>query len=279
MGFIGDMKGMQYRIRIFDNGYHIKTIKIKARGQKFVTANLDNALLGGNKTKLAFMIPTGIRPLVFKGKEMEFSYDIRDAVPMGDLTELVPDLVSGLSSDVHKILPDRVIDADFTPYEEEPVSVSSEEESSVSQQVNETEKTPAQKIKKGAKTALNVTKDAGSLIKIVAQLNLSDEDNELKANTIKKVLDLCARYPKALYWLPEMAGIGQEIQAIVSAKAIYAVGISPSYYAAESTAQISEKVLARPNPKKDWMDVVIMAIAACTFLVTLFFLAKFMHVM
>jgi hypothetical protein len=100
-----DNQGMMYRIRIFDHGHHIKTVKIKNRGQDYVTVVVKGKDYGflGEEIKLAFMINPEITPRYF-GNVMELDYDVRDATPLGDLFDLCPDLVHDLNKSLHATL-------------------------------------------------------------------------------------------------------------------------------------------------------------------------------
>jgi hypothetical protein len=85
-------------------------------------------------------------------------------------------------------------------------------------------------------------------------------DDTKKRDKIKKIMNICARYPKLYYWLPNAMDIDKEIFSLVSAKVIYRTGIMSSYYAAQSGALISEKVLERPKEAPSWITVALVGV-------------------
>lgn len=277
MGLISNMRGIKYRIRIFHDNYHIKTVTVKAKGQRFVTVLVENPLIG-HKEKLAFMVPYDIKPFVFQGKFLEFNYDIRDATPLSDLTDLYPDFIHDLNEDIKTLLPENFMIEDL--YEEKPVvidAVVTELPDSKKEEVKTEEPDAAAPqtdpqpepitteivkkegtVKKAVASTVKVTKDSGTLLKEMIRLHLADDAEKRK--TVKKVVDICARHPKCFAWLPKAMKIDKEIYSIVSAKAIYRTGIMPSYYAAQSGALISEKVLERPKEQPSWITVALVGV-------------------
>lgn len=271
MGLIANIRGIRYKIRIFHDNYHIKTVTARAKGQRFVTVLVENPIIG-KKEKLAFMIPHDIKPFVFGGRDLEFNYDIRDATPLSDLTDLYPDFVHDLNEDIKTLfLPENhtmedlyenriVIDADiikFDPGKEEPKKENPEQKPSESP---EPQPGPAKDgiVKKKVESAVQVTKDSANLLKEMVRLHLTDDIT--KRDEIKKIMAICSRYPKLLYWLPGALDLDKDILSLVSAKGIYRIGVMPSYYAAQSGALISEKVLERPKEQPSWITVALVGV-------------------
>jgi hypothetical protein len=91
---------------------------------------------------------------------------------------------------------------------------------------------------------------------VIVRLRLADDPK--KQAIVKKIMSLCARHPKLYPWLPAALEIDMEVIAIVSAKALFRIGIMPSYYAAQSGALISEKVLERPKEAPSWITVALV---------------------
>jgi hypothetical protein len=272
MGFLADRKSIKYRIRIFHDNYHIKTVTVKAKGQRFVTIIVENPILG-HKEKLAFMIPHDIKPFVFKGQELEFNYDIRDATPLSDLTDLIPEFIYDLYEDFKTLLPILPPENPITEDLYEPVVINAEivKKNEVIQPVDPpadpenpqlpapTEPVKTEVIKKKSESGvIKVTKDSGTLLKEVIRLHLADDSQ--KREKVKKIMAICSRHPKLYYWLPAALDIDKEIMSLVSAKAIYRTGVMPSYYAAQSGALISEKVLERPKEQPSWIIVALVGV-------------------
>jgi hypothetical protein len=274
------MRGIKYRIRIFHDNYHIKTVTVKAKGQRFVTVLVENPLIG-HKEKLAFMVPHDIKPFVFRGTELEFNYDIRDATPLSDLTDLYPDFIHDLNEDIKTLLPENFLLEDL--FEEKPVVIDAvvteipdpkKEENKTEQEPEDaapkTESQPQPApvtteivkkegtVKKTVASAVKVTKDSGTLLKEMIRLHLADDAEKRKK--VKKIMDICAQHPKLLYWLPSAMKIDKEIYSLVSAKRIKRGGVMPSYYAAQSGALISEKVLERPKEQPSWITVALVGV-------------------
>jgi hypothetical protein len=286
MGLISNLRGnIKYRIRIFHDNYHIKTVTVKAKGQRFVTVIVENPLIG-LKEKLAFMVPHDIKPFVFQGKFLEFNYDIRDATPLSELTDLFPDFIHNLNEDIKTLLPETIKTENLTDdfFEEKPTvidavvtDITEPKKEEVKTEEGDQEQKPAEPqselqpepitteiikkegtVKKAITSAVKVTKDSGTLLKEMIRLHLTD-DSKTK-DKVKKVMDICARHPTLLYWLPKAMKIDKEIYSLVSAKAIYRTGIMPSYYAAQSGALISEKVLERPKEQPSWITVALVGV-------------------
>lgn len=268
MGLIANLRGIRYKIRIFHDNYHVKTVTVRAKGQRFITVLVENPIIG-KKEKLAFMIPHDIKPFVFRGSELEYNFDIRDATPLKDLTDLYPDFVHDLSEDLKTLFPpkkntiedlyedDMVVDADFIKIDSEKEEPKKEEpEQKPTEPLSEQAKTVI--VKKKVESAVQVTKDSTNLLKEIIRLHLADDVK--KRDKIKEIMNICARYPKLLYWLPSAMNLDKEIYSLVSAKAIYRTGIMPSYYAAQSGALISEKVLERPKEAPSWITVALVGI-------------------
>jgi hypothetical protein len=274
MGLISNLRGIKYRIRIFHDNYHIKTVTVKAKGQRFVTVLVENPLIG-HKEKLAFMIPHDIKPFVFRGTQLEFNFDIRDATPLSDLTDLYPDFIHDLNEDLKTLfLPKEqspkdqyenqiVIDADIIKFdqkkpEEEAKSRLDSIITEITKKKEEPEQAKTETVKKTVESAVQVTKDSTELLKEIVRLHLGDDIQ--KRDKIKKITNICGRYPKLLYWLPGAMDLDKEVYSLVSAKAIYRTGIMPSYYAAQSGALISEKVLERPKEQPSWITVALVGV-------------------
>jgi F0F1-type ATP synthase membrane subunit c/vacuolar-type H+-ATPase subunit K len=251
-------KSLQYRIRIFDNYNHLKTVNFKVMGQKYVTVIVDNPIFG-EKTKMAFLIPPDVKPYNFGGKELEYNYDVREASPLSSIANICPNLILELNEDLEQLLPDQehtVIPAEFTPFEEELKTPSTEEEESDEEEstVNENIEAAKEKIREVVK----VTSDASNLIKVLAYLKLTNNNPDKKK--IKDIFAICAKYPSLLYWIPDYLELNVPVRAIISAIPQYRVGVSSSYFAAQSASMISEKVLQRPKEKMG-LETVILVIA------------------
>lgn len=253
-------KSLQYRIRIFDNYNHLKTVHFKVTGQKYVTVIVDSPLFG-EKTKMAFMIPPDVKPFNFGGKELEYNYDVREATPLSSITNICPNLILELNEDLEQLLPEEghiTIPAEFTPFEEEPkTSPTEEDETDDEEESTVNENIAAAKEKIGE--VVKVTSDASNLIKILAYLKLTNNQNPDRKQ-VKNIFAICAKYPALLYWIPDYLDLNVPVRAIISAIPQYRVGVSSSYFAAQSGAMISEKVLQRPKEKMG-LETVILVIA------------------
>ena len=279
---------MKYRIRIFDNYNHLKTVEVKITGQRFVKIAVDSPLLG-ETVYMAFMISPKVRPFIFGGQELEYNFDIREATPMTALSSVCPDLIKEINEDLSTLVPDeepKTQDAEFTLFEDEkqaekpdeepkPDAVPEEpaKETSFIEEKIQTAKENLQPLIKGAKKIANVTKDASTLIKVLAHLNLG----ETRTKQVKKIFALCANYPSLLYWLPTYLELDQEVKSICSAVPIFHVGVLASYHAAQSSAQISEKVLQKPKEKMEWATVVLVVAIGIFGLLFLVVFGKIIH--
>lgn len=250
-------RGLEYRIRIFDNYNYIKTVNFKVTGQQFVTVIVDSPLFG-EKVKMAFEIPPKVKPYNFAGKELEYNYDVREAAPLSSIASMCPDLVLELNEDLNQLLPDEehiTIPADFTPFEgEEP----EKQQEDVEEKPADNENLAAAKERIGE--VVKVTSDASNLIKVLAYLKLTNNQNPELRKKVKDLFLICAKYPTFLYWLPHYLDLDMPVTAIVSAIPQYRVGLSASYFAKQSSAMISEKVLERPKEKMG-LETVILVIA------------------
>lgn len=262
--------GLRYRVRIFDNGNHLKTIIVPDKGQSYipVTVHSPNFGLFGEKTRVAFMINPEVKPFIF-GQIIELNFDVRDACQLADLIDLVPDIVLDINKNyetllaLHKEEKDRkngTINAEFTeigkdseilldPVQETQTEIKPEEEE---------EKRPIEKIADGAKAAAEI---ATTLIKV------KTAKEEEKEKTILEALAICKKYPRLLYWLPKKLEIEPEIKHLVTQMRIKRVGTIPSLYKASVEAPIAEKTLTRPALKKGWEDVVLVAVVGLILLV------------
>ena len=274
MGIIANMRGgIKYKIRIFHDHYHIKTVTVKAKGQRFVTVVVESPLIG-HKEKLAFMIPHEIKPFVFKGKDLEYSYDIRDACPLTDLTDLYPDFIEHISADLATLLiPEKSTIEDL--YENMVIDVEAKEIKKEEGTADPAEPPkpdspppPAPAPVKKENVAVKVTKDSGTLLKEIVRLRLADDTK--KQAIVKKIMPLCARHPKLYYWLPKALEIDMEVIAICSAKGLFRIGIMPSYYWAQSTAMISEKILQQPKEQPSWVTVALVGVIGIIIIAILF---------
>ena len=268
-------KGLQYRIRIFDNYNHLKTVRVKITGQRYVVVVVDNPLRG-DKIKMAFMISPEVKPFNFSGKELEYNYDIREATPLAALASVSPDLIAELNEDLSILLQNKssenVVPAEFTEIKEETaISPVEPDPASVLDNAKENIKAIKQKVKEAEK----VTKDASKLIKIIAHLNLGA--GELRTQQIREVISLCADYPNLLYWLPKYMHLDMPVRALVSAIPLYRVGVHADYYGKQSAAEISEKVLERPKDKMGWETVVLVAAIGIFGLLFLVVIGKIIH--
>jgi len=270
MSLLEKWKGVRYRARIFDHSLHIITVEVPDRGQRYITLTVKKKMIGifGDETKLAFMINPDIPPKIFGGFIQELDFDIKDATPMADLLDVVPDLVYEINENYKEIqeakeakkktLQDIIQEIESKPEIEpipEPAPVPVTEEKEKKEQV--------QKIPEPEKPGLITT--SKKLMDTLSKLR-KEVDGSEKNKLIKECLELCLRYPKLLYWIPRYLKIDQEIHAIVSQSRIKRYGVMPSYYVNQANAMIAEKVLARPAPKPGWQDVIII-IAVFAFII------------
>jgi hypothetical protein len=116
---------MQYRIRIFDNYNHLKTVHVKIIGQRFIKIAVDSPLLG-EKVYMAFMISPKVKPFIFGGQELEYNFDIREATPMAELSKICPDLITEINEDFNNITSSgdhKTVDAEFSVSEDPKPSI------------------------------------------------------------------------------------------------------------------------------------------------------------
>jgi hypothetical protein len=282
--------GMQYRIRVFDHGFHIKTATVPNRGQDRITLTVKGKDFGlfGEEIKLAFMINPIILPRIF-GNIMEIDFDVRDATQLGDLMDICPDLVYELNEEFAKTYDalirnkNNVLDAEFTEETEEKRKETEKEFddtlNALTDPAPEKEPEPGkeltpfeQKVEKipGVRTATliiesiaevpeNIKKNKKAR-KILADIEQS-KDHE-KNEKIRKALEFCSQpgNQKCLRWLPKRLKIEPEVMAIVSQMELDGVGISPMYYIKQGAAEISEKMLTRPKSPEDWKTTAIIII-------------------
>jgi hypothetical protein len=260
--------GLKYRIRIFDNYRHVKTVSFKAMGQKYVIVTFKEGLFFGSPTKMAYMISPEVKPFAF-GDVLEYNFDIRDAAPLASFSSLCPDLLKEINQDLVVLLADHpkdpapeVIAASYTLVEEpakkeEKIPASPKQEGPSSALDNLKENTAA--IRQKANEIGKVTKNAVKLVKILAHFGLDggSTDKERKQK-IRDVIDLCSEHAPTLNWLPHYLGLDIPIAAIVGAIDLYRVGVPASYYAAQSTAEISQDLLKKPKEKMGWETVVLV---------------------
>lgn len=294
-----DTDGMIYRIRVFDNGHHIKTATVAARGQERINLVVKpkEYFFLGEEVKLAFIIDPKIRPHYF-GRIMEIDFDVRDSTQLADLFTLVPDLVQQVNENYYNILKaikdendknNSTIDAEFTDKTDQGLS---ESIMALTDPVNDPvpevlpEKTAIEKklekipgvvrtshaIETIAKSLSNVATDMKGL-QLLYEIS-SEKKDEKKQELIQKTLDFCQKpgNEKCLRWLPQRLKIEPEISAIVSQTELDGVGILPEYYIKQSTAEISEKMLARPKQVDDWKTTAIWIIGIIAVLGLVIFL-------
>ena len=258
MGLIDKWKGVRYRIRIFDNFLHITSIEVPEKGQRYVTVTIHKELFGlGEKTKLAFEINPKIKPKMFGGNVMELDFDIRDAVPLADLLDILPEYVVNLNDNYRK--------------SKEVIDVQPIEKPELEKIVDQIQSEPEPESERRIDTVITAVKSAADNLNAI--MTVKDSKDKEK---IDKCLALCKKYPKLLYWLPEKMDIGQEIHGIVMQSAIYRVGVLPSYYIAQANAMISEKTLTRPEKKEGWEQVAlilgVIGLIVVGIIVTVYFL-------
>jgi hypothetical protein len=266
MGLLEFTKDVRYRIRIFDNGNFIQSAEVPDKGQRSIKMTVHKEWFGlGEKTKLEFMINPEIKPKVFQGKIMEIDFDIRDSVQLADLLDIAPDLVYSINEKYRNKKGmererEQVINAEFdikdalegddkksNPLSDTITKIPQEEEDEEDDRAIDT-------LIRGAKAVGEILPN----IPLIGRISTVPENK--KEQNIQKCLELCAQHPKLLYWLPKYLKIEPEIHAIVSQSRIYRTGIMPSYYFAQSGAQIAEKVLARPKEQTGWQQVALIGI-------------------
>jgi hypothetical protein len=281
---------MQYRIRVFDHGFHIKTATVPNRGQDRITLTVKGKDFGlfGEEIKLAFMINPAIPPRIY-GNIMEIDFDVRDATQLGDIMDICPDLVYELNEEFAKTYEslirnkNNVLDAEFT----EKTQTEGEKEEKELDDIlnaltdplppkdNDPEKTlsPLEEkfekipgVKGATRIAESIAEVPGNIKKnrkarkMLADIEAS-KDHE-KNEKIRKALIFCSLpgNQKCLRWLPKRLKIEPEVMAIVSQMELDGVGISPMYYIKQGAAEISEKMLTRPKSPEDWKTTAIIII-------------------
>ena len=299
--------GMQYRIRVFDNGHFIRSALVKDRGQRRIDLIVKPKDLGflGEETKLSFMINPEIPPRYF-GNIQEIDYDIRDSTQLADIFDLCPELVEEINENLYKTIRTLtqkddhiVLEATFTEKTEtegkekeidprievltdpvpDPVHVQKRE---LSESEKKIEKLPGVK---GATKALSTiatfphtVKTSFRGIRLLNQIRYA-EDTE-KQDLMKKVLNFCQEpgNAKCLRWLPKHLNIEPEIMAIVSQTELDGIGVMPMYYIKQSSAEIAEKMLQRPKTPEDWKTTALYIIGILgvlvIFAVIIYFLVK-----
>lgn len=262
MGLFEFNKGVRYRIRIFDNNIFIMSAEVADKGQRKIEVVVHKGTLGfGEKVKLAFMLNPKIKPKIFEGKIFEVDFDMRDSVQMGDLMDIAPEVVREVNEVFYKQRlaenrkEDDVVDAEY--------SVKNVDDLFEDAAPKPTTK-PADEIEfedednRIIDTFVNAGKD--TINAVTGLKKLKQAEGKDKKQKIQELLNLAARHPKLLYWLPGRIDIEPEITALVSQSMIYRIGIQPSYYIAQTNALISEKTLARPKEQTGWQQVVMMAV-------------------
>ncbi len=252
MSLIEKIKGVRYRIRVFDHNLHIRTVEVPDRGQRYINIVVipKNMMIFGEETKLAFMLNHDIPPKIFGGFIMEVDFDIRDSVPLADLVDVIPDLVYEINENLkesEKAYEEAQKDNSIEALTE---AVPALVDDGTTEKKEPEKKAPAPKKPGLIPTALK-------LHRLYQQIKSADYESE-KRTLIHKCLDICQDHPKLLYWLPQEMKIDQEVKAIVSQSRVKRLGIIPSYYIAQSSAQIAEKVLQRPQTKTGWEQVVLI---------------------
>ena len=268
MGLFEFTKGVRYRIRIFDNNIFIMSAEVADKGQRKFEVTVHKGTLGfGEKVKLAFMLNPKIKPKIFDGKIFEVDFDMRDSVQMGDLMDIAPEVVKEVNETFYKQrlaesrLKDDIQDAEYSV---DDLFEESEKPVTPPKPAIEVEEEEDARIIDTFFTAGKDTINAVSGLTKLKQVEGKDKNQK-----IQDLLNLAARHPKLLYWLPGRIEIEPEITSLVSQSMIYRTGIQPSYYIAQSNAMISEKTLARPKEQTGWQQVVMMAIVGVLILGTL----------
>lgn len=282
-------QGMKYRLRVFDHGHFLKSATVPNRGQDKITLTVKGKEYGflGEEVKLAFLINPEIPPHYF-GNIAEIDFDVRDSTQLGDIFDICPDLVYELNQSYHATLTalrkdKNVIDAEFTEKTEkegeetekgndpaiialtdpktEPIRIPKKELSDLEKNL---EKIPGvRNLTSAADTAVQIPQSISKNLRGLAILReIKNSPDEKKQEKIKAALEFCSipGNQKCLRWLPKYLHIEPEITAIVSQTELDGVGIMPMYYIKQSTAEISEKILARPHKEDDWKMFAIMII-------------------
>lgn len=261
--------GLKYRIRIFDNYRHVKTVSFKAMGQKYVIVTFKEGVIFGQPTRMAYMLSPEVIPFNF-GDSMEYNFDIHDAAPLSSFASMCPDLLKELNEDLVVLLADhpkdpspQVISASYSivetenkPKTQETVTeTDTKNQDSLISNFHENTAVMRQKITEAGK----VTKNATKLIKILAHFGFTGENGDTdRKQKIRDVIELCSEHAPLLNWLPHYLGLDIPVAAIVGAIDMYRVGIPASYYAAQSTSEISQDLLKKPKEKMGWETVVLV---------------------
>jgi len=271
MGLFEFTKGVRYRIRIFDNNNFIMSADVPDKGQRKFEVTVHKGTLGfGEKIKLAYMLNPKIKPKIFDGKIFEVDFDIRDSVQLGDLMDIAPEVVKEVNETFYKQrlsenrLKDDIQDAEYSVKNADDLFEESEKPVTPPKPAIELEEEEDARIIDTIFTAGKDTINAVNGLTKLKQVEGKDKNQK-----IQDLLNLAARHPKLLYWLPGRIEIEPEITSLVSQSMIYRTGIQPSYYIAQSNAMISEKTLARPKEQTGWQQVVMMAIVGVLILGTL----------
>jgi len=265
MSLLDKMKGVRYRARVFDHNLYLFSVEVPDRGQRYITVTVQKKIIGlfGEEKRIALLINENIHPKLFGGFVQEIDFDIRDAAQLGDLLDVVPDLVYEINQNYKVIQEVRKDEGMGSLMEPQTVpEVSPAPTDGTTEKKEDEKKAPAVPKKPG----LIIT--SAKMLETISALKNTVDGIE-KHKIIRECLDLCLLYPKFFYWLPNYLKIDQEVHAIVSQSRIKRVGIIPSYYIAQSNAMIAEKVLARPAAKQGWEQVVIIGIIAAAILGTL----------
>ncbi len=259
MGLLDKMKGVRYRARIFDNGIYLKTIEVPDTGQRDITSLVKARSLGifGDEVKVKFMINPKIRPKLFGGYIQEIDFDVRDAMQLADLFDLLPDYVCELEETFKKLIELR--ESSGIESLAEPIQESDQpKEGETETKEGEKKPTPPKKpgvFKSGAKVAQNL-------------LALRDAiDDKDRRKLIKDCLDICKDHPKMLYLLPHEMKVDQEVRAICAQTVIARTGVMPAYYFQQENAQVSQKMLAQPPQKEGWERVVLILGVLAAFII------------
>jgi hypothetical protein len=261
MGLRGLITGenVRYRVRIFDHGKWIKTAYVPNKGQGHFPITVHAKMLGfGEKTKLEFMLNPKIQPKDF-GEIFEVDFDIRDAVQLADLLDIMPDLVYEINQNYK-----RDVDSEHPTTDAEITKVDDLFEAEPKPAEEEEEKTGAEKLAEGVKSAAEVASVAIPNLPIVSRFR-----DDISRDKVEEILKKCQKYPKLLYWVPDRLNIEPEVHALVSQSRIVRCGIMPSYYKKQSDAEIAEKVLAKPPQAKGWQDVAVIGLIVICIIVVL----------
>jgi hypothetical protein len=266
MGLRGLLTGenVRYRVRIFDHGKWIKTAYVPNKGQAHFPITVHAKMLGfGEKTRLEFMLNPKLQPKDF-GEIFEVDFDIRDSAQLGDLLDIMPDLVYEINQNYKNAADSEhpTIDAEINKIDDQLLEEDPKPEETSAEE--EDEKTGAEKVAAAAKAAAEVASIAIPNLPIVSRFR-----DDITRDRAGEILKKCQKYPKLLYWVPDRLNIEPEVHALVSQSRIVRCGIMPSYYKKQSDAEIAEKVLAKPAQPKGWQDVAIIGLIIICIIVVL----------